>query len=388
MDAIKTEALAAIDEARGSLVALADRLHDHPEVGFTERDASAWLDEYLTGAGFVVQRPAGGMETAFVASKGSGSPRLAVVAEYDALPDVGHGCGHNLIATSALGAALGVAAVLPKLCGTLLVIGTPAEERLFERPGKVRLLEAGAFDGLDATIMYHPWSADALVSGDRAMTTFDIEFHGKPAHAAADPWNGANALDGVMLACTAMNYLRQQLKPEVRMHWNVTHGGVVPNIIHSFASARIVVRAEDVDYLHKVVVPKVKDCARGAALATGTTVEIKGQGDIDSTLLNATLTRLVVENGAALGVKFASKMPLGGSTDYGNVSRKIPSTYFMLDLGVEPGSAWHSKEVAAAAGRPPAHRSMLNAARIMALCLIDLYRDPALLMEAWDEHPR
>jgi amidohydrolase len=388
MDAIKTEALAAIDEARGSLVGLADRLHAHPEVGFTERDASVWLDEYLARAGFVVERPAGGMETAFVATMGSGSPRLAVVAEYDALPEVGHGCGHNLIAASAMGAALGVAAVLPKLCGTLLVIGTPAEERLFEYPGKVRLLKAGVFDGLDATIMYHPWNADVLVSGDRAMTTFDMEFHGKPAHAAADPWNGANALDGVMLACTAMNYLRQQLKPEVRMHWNVTHGGAVPNIIHSYASARVVVRAEDVEYLHKVVVPKVKDCARGAALATGTTVEIKSQGDIDSTRMNATLTRLVVENAGAIGIKFAQPASLGGSTDYGNVSRKIPSTYFMLDLGVEPGSAWHSKEVAAAAGKPKAHRSMLDAARIMAMSLIDLYRDPALLVEAWDEHPK
>jgi len=145
MDTLKTEALTAIDEARGSLVALADRLHDHPEIGFMEHDASAWLSDYLSGLGFAVERPAGGMETAFVARLGSGSPRLAVIAEYDALPEVGHGCGHNLIAASALGAAVGVAAVMPKLCGTLLVIGTPAEERLFERPGKVRMLEAGVF---------------------------------------------------------------------------------------------------------------------------------------------------------------------------------------------------------------------------------------------------
>jgi len=388
MDALRNEALGAIDAERGALVALADRLHDNPEVGYAERNGAAWVADFLAQHGFIVERPAGGVETAFVARIGAGSPRLALIAEYDALPGVGHGCGHNLIATGALGAAIGVAAVLPKLCGTLEVIGTPAEEVIFATPGKLKLLQAGIFEGLDATLMFHPWTSNFVVAGDRAVVTIDVEFHGKPAHAAADPWNGANALDGVMLTFNAINALRQQLKPEVRIHWKVTHGGDVPNIIHAFASARIVMRAEDTDYLHGSVLPKVENCARGAALATGTQVEIKQVGTIDASLANPTLGRVVSEAAQALGIPFGPPSIMGGSTDYGNVSRKVPSTYFMMDIGLEPGAAWHSKEVAAAAGTGRAHKAMLDAARIMALSIIDLLQKPELLEEAWDAHPK
>lgn len=386
MDEWKAEALSAIDEMRGTLVALADRLHAEPEVGFQEHKSSALLADFLYQQGFVVERPVGGMDTAFRARIGADSPGVALIAEYDALPEIGHGCGHNLIAGSAMGAAVGVAAVISRLGGTLYVIGTPAEERLFEWPGKIQLLEAGVFEGVDVALMFHPWTENAVVAGDRALITLDLAFHGRPAHAAADPWNGANALNGVTLTFAAIDFLRQQLKPEVRIHYQVTHGGDVPNIIHAFASARVVVRAEDRNYLYEDVVPKVENCARGAALATGTQVDIRRVSPIDSTLTNPVLAKVVMESARALGIPFGNPILLGGSTDFGNLSRAVPAMYFTLDIGLEKGAAWHSKEVAEASARPPAHEAMLNAARIMALSIIELLEKPALITEAKNAH--
>ena len=387
MDELKATALAAIDDARGSLVALADQLHQHPEVGFQEYQSASCLVEFLRRLGFVVDFPVGGVETAFRAHWGGDEPVVAVIAEYDALPDIGHGCGHNLIAAGALGAAVGVSAAMSELNGTLMVIGTPAEEVLYDIPGKVRLLNAGVFDDVDAALMFHPWTSNGMLASDRALETLDVEFKGRPAHAAADPWNGANALDGVMQTFNAINALRQHLKPEARIHGKITHGGDVPNIIHAFASARIVVRAEQSDYLYNDVVPKVENCARGAALATGTEVSIRRVSPIDSTRVNRVIERVIVDAADAVGVKFGDPILMGGSTDFGNLSRSVPATYFMMDIGLTEGAAWHSREVADAAILPAAHRSMLEAARIMALSVIDLLRDPALVARARDELP-
>jgi amidohydrolase len=388
MDELKIAALGAIDAARGTLVRLADQLHAHPEVGFNETQSSAALVEFLRERGFFVEYPAGEMPTAFKAWVGADSPTIALLSEYDALPEVGHGCGHNLIAVSAIGAALGVAEVIAQLGGTVMVIGTPAEECLYEWPGKVRLLNAGVFKGVDASLMYHPWTTSGIVVGDQALMTLDVAFRGRPAHAAADPWHGANALDGVMLTFNAINALRQQLKPTARIHWKVTHGGDVPNIIHAFASARIQVRDSDTRYLYEQVLPKVENCARGAALATGTEVTIERVSPIDSTYSNPVLMNVVEGAAKEAGVTLGEPIVMGGSTDFGNVSRTIPATYFMLGIGLEGGAAWHSKQVAAAAARPPAHQSMLDAARILALSVIELMERPALIAEAWEKHPQ
>jgi len=388
MDELQAGALGAIDAARGSLASLADELHARPEVGFEEYESSARLVEFLRQIGFVVEYPVGNVETAFKAHWGGDEPVVALVAEYDALPEIGHGCGHNLIAAGAVGAALGVASVMSELEGTLMVIGTPAEEVLYDIPGKVRLLKAGVFNDVDAALMFHPWTGSGMVSGDRALITLDVDFRGRPAHAAADPWNGANALDGVMQTFNAINALRQHLKPEVRIHGKITHGGDVPNIIHASAAARIVVRAEDMDYLYEDVVPKVENCARGAALATGTEVTIQQVSPIDSTLSNPVLERVVMDAVNTLGIDFGAPIPMGGSTDFGNLSRVVPATYFMMDIGLEEGAAWHSKEVADAAARPAGYQSMLDAARIMALSVIDLLRTPALIAEAGKAHSK
>ena len=387
MDEVKAAALGAIDAARGSLVALADQLHGRPEVGFEEYESSSCLVEFLRRQGFVVNYPIGGVDTAFRADWGADAPTVALVAEYDALPNIGHGCGHNLIAAGAIGAAVGVASVMSELEGTLAVIGTPAEEVLYNVPGKVRMLKAGVFDDLDAALMFHPWTSSGLLAGDRALITLDVEFHGRPAHAAADPWNGANALDGVMQTFNAINALRQHLKPDVRIHGKITHGGEVPNIIHAFASARIVVRAEDMDYLHEDVVPKVENCARGAALATGTEVSIQRVSPIDSTVSNPVLAGVIDDAAKMVGVEFGEPILMGGSTDFGNLSRVVPATYFLMDIGLAQGAAWHSKEVAEAAGSPAGHRSMLDAARIMALSVIELLQKPEWITDARSLHP-
>jgi amidohydrolase len=383
MDALQMRALSAIDEERGALVKLADDLHAHPEVGYQEHYAAERLTAFLRERGFQVQFPYGGVETAFRAQVGADRPTIALIAEYDALPEIGHGCGHNLIAGSAVGAALGAAAVIAELEGSVAVIGTPAEEILYQTPGKVRLLRAGAFSDIDAALEFHPWTATGLLTKDRALVSLNISFHGRPAHAAADPWNGINALDGVLLTFNAINALRQHIKPEARIHGNITHGGEVPNVIHAFAAAQIIVRAEDRRYLFEELLPKVENCARGASIATGAQVEIVRASEIDSTLNNPVLADLLEQAAKECGIPFGAPVELGASTDFGNLSRAVPAASFMIDIGLPPGTAWHSREVAQAAGGPGGHRAMLNAARIMALTVLELLRRRELLQQAF-----
>jgi len=230
--------------------------------------------------------------------------------------------------------------------------------------------------------------SNGLLLGDRAVVAIDMSFHGRPAHAAADPWNGANALDAVMLTFNAINALRQHLKPEVRIHGKVTHGGDVPNIIHAFASAQILVRAEDTHYLYDEVLAKVENCARGAALATGTTVDFARSVPIDCTLPNPVIQGAISRAAEAVGVSFGEPVFMGGSTDFGNVSQRLPATYFLMEIGVPADAAWHSKEVAAAAGSPAGHAGMLAAARILAAAAVELLGQPQLIAQAWAAHPR
>jgi len=384
-ESLKGQAKIAIDEARDELEELSRKIQANPEVAYQEVRAAWWVGDALERHGFEVQRGLGGLETAFEASlKGKGSgPVIAVIAEYDALPGVGHGCGHNLIAAGAVGAAIGLRSAMPRLDGMLKVFGTPAEECTFEPGGKIQLMDRGALEDIGACLMFHPWTATQLVGSDLAVTTLEIDFRGKTAHAAADPWRGANALDGVLLTYMNINALRQHVKSDVRIHGIVTHGGDAPNVVPDRASALFAVRSVDKDYLGQVV-SRVEDCAQGAALATGTRVTTKRLVTIENSLANPVLAEIVRANMEAEGMEFEESVFLPGSTDFGNLSQKVPAFWFMLETH-RKGLNWHSKEVAEEAVSDHAHSAMLQGAKVLAMSCIDLFTDPDLVDRAGQE---
>ena len=231
-----------ISQDRERLVALSHRLHAHPEIAWEEERACAWLAELLDEAGFAVQQGGHDLPTSFVARAGSGPLHIAICAEYDALPEIGHACGHNIIAAAAVGAGLAAAKVADDLGLTVSVIGTPAEE-ILDSGGKILLLERGAFAGVHAAMVIHPGPSDVLEPNLIAATMFDVQYTGTPAHAGAFPHLGVNAADALVVAQTAIGLLRQQLRPTDRVHGIVTKGGEAPNIIPASTSARYAVRA-------------------------------------------------------------------------------------------------------------------------------------------------
>jgi amidohydrolase len=243
---------AAIDAAADDLVALARRIHAHPETAFNEHQAAAWLTETLARHGFVVERGIAGLETAFRAEiRGvRPGPTVAILAEYDALPELGHACGHNLIACAAVGAGIGLAAVRDALPGTVLVLGTPAEEG---GGGKVIMLQRGAFAGVDAAMMFHPAGYTVAERPSLASYRLTVRFAGKAAHAAAAPYEGVNALDALIQTFTAVGLLRQQLRDDARVHGIITYGGAAPNIIPDRAEAVFTCRAADAAYARDVL---------------------------------------------------------------------------------------------------------------------------------------
>jgi amidohydrolase len=338
------------------------------------------MAEYLTQQGFNVTKPFAGLPTAFSASRSSGSgPTIAYLAEYDALPGIGHGCGHNLIAASCAGAAVGVAAVLEQTPGgCICVMGTPDEEFANQEEGKIRLLKAGAFTGVDACIAMHPHTANTLIRSDIGFIGFELIFHGRTAHAAADPWNGANALDGLLLTFANINALRQHVRPDVRMHGVITDGGRVPNIIPERAAGQFMVRSRDRKVLEEVY-QRVQDCARAGALATGTEVEIKHITTVLNTRFNPTLNRLVAENYDQIGQALTGEpQDNGGSTDFGSVSQEVPSTWFLAKTH-PAGIPWHSADVTRGSGAELGLEGMITSACVIAGVTVDLLADPALM---------
>jgi amidohydrolase len=382
---LKERAWAAIDALRPELEAVALRILEHPELGYSEVQASQWLAELLEAHGFEVERPFGGLETAFRATSGPEKrPDVAFLAEYDALPEIGHGCGHNLIGPAAAGAALGLAAAAENLGGTVSVIGTPAEEYLGQVEGKLKLLEAGAFRDVDVALMVHPQYANRILGGDLGFVACEISFAGRPAHAAADPWNGTNALDGLLLTFNNINALRQQLHPEIRVHGIVTDGGQAPNIIPERAAAQLMVRADNPEKL-EAAYARVEDCARAGALASGTEVTILRTTTVYNSRVNSTLNRLILENFGLLGVEVdQTPCDLGGSTDFGNVSQELPAAMFLVETHPS-GIPWHSAEAAALSGDALALRGMLTGAKVLAGVALDLLGDAALLAQAQED---
>jgi amidohydrolase len=372
-----------VDARAKALDQLALDIHARPELAFEERFAATALADYLESEKVSVQRAAGGLETAFVADAGSGGPLVAILGEYDALPGIGHGCGHNLMGTAAVGAFLAVRDTLEGVRGRVRIVGCPAEER---GNGKVHLMTAGVFEGVDAAVMYHPGDRDEIDPLMLAMVNLDVELLGKAAHAAAEPHDGVNALDGLMLGWNAMSALRLLVRSDSRIHGIITDGGKAPNIIPDRAAARLMVRSPDNTYLADLR-RRVLACFEGAAVATGTELRPMWSEVCDVVNTNRPLAEAFAENARSLGRTMQPRRPADthGSTDMGNVTSAIPGIHPFLRVteGLVPG---HSIAFTEASRGPLALETMRFAAKALAMTALDVFTEPGLLKRAKEAH--
>jgi amidohydrolase len=371
---------------RGELVALSDYIYANPEVGHQEFKAQTRLIDEFAQRGFTVERGVGGFATAFKATYSRGRPgrTIAFVAEYDALPGLGHGCGHNLICTAALGAASSLKGRIDAedLGGTVVVLGCPAEETA--PPAKGFMVERGVFDGIDVIMIAH--GRDRTCTGGEllAVDALELQYHGRASHAATNPEDGVSALDAAMLTMHAIEMLREHVRSDVRIHGVVTDGGQAPNVVPERAALRYYVRALDRPYLERVV-RRVEDCARAGALATGAAVTITNLGKWEPRLNVETLNSHLLEHGRQAGAeRIKAHPPSLGSADFGNVTQHLPAATLYVEL-VPEGTALHTRAVVEAAGGEPGRRAMLIGAKAMACTAYDLLTDAGLLQQITDE---
>ncbi|MCA1645750.1 MAG: M20 family metallopeptidase, partial [Chloroflexi bacterium] len=389
VEQLKQRVCEAVNRRAAQLIETADWIHAHPEIGHQEVEAARRLSGMLQSEGIPVEMGTAGMATAFKAELGgqrAARPRVAILAEYDALPGLGHGCGHNLIGTSAVGAGLALVEVAPELDGSIWILGTPAEESAAPNSGgKVHMVNAGIFADVDAAIMFHP-ATETAVTLDRSLAArgFEFYFHGRAAHAAGAPEEGINALDAVVLLYNAISVLRQQMRSDVRIHGIILHGGAAANIIPDYAAIRYRTRADDSDYLADVV-QRVIACAEGAAKATGCRLEwSEYMPGYENSMPNRVLLELITGNMRALGLSVNNERRRSGrgSTDFGNVSRRVPGIEARLAITDDWEVPGHSIEFREAAGSDQGRQAMLNAAKSLAMTAIDLLTEPQHLKQA------
>jgi amidohydrolase len=373
-EAAKHEVQAEIDRLRPDLLTVSRFLHANPEVAYEERKAAELMSGILEENDFQVTRGVGGLPTAYVGRVGSGWPRIAFLAEYDALPGLGHACGHNLIGTASLGAALALKPLLARLPGEIVMVGCPAEEK---GGGKIALVEAGVFADIDMAMMVHPSNRTEIIKLALGMRELEVEYFGKASHAAAAPDQGVNALDAIVLAYTNIGLLRQQVRSDARIHGIITHGGQAPNIIPEYAAARFYVRALDLAYLDQLF-RRVVACCEAAAQATGCRVKVApaAQG-YDPYKPSRPLAELFRQNLESLG-EVVDQGPIDkeiGSSDVGNVSQRVPTIQPMIQICPREANV-HMPAFAEAAVSDRGHQAMLNAAKALAMTAVDLMTDP------------
>lgn len=347
-------------------------MYENPELAYEERQTSRRLVDFLSTNGYDVEYPVYGLDTAFAARAGSGGPEVVICAEMDALPSVGHACGHNIIATAALGAAAALAEMADDLGIRVTVLGTPAEE---SKGGKVDLIEAGAFAGASASMMIHPSPRDTVDPAMLAIHHFAVEFRGKEAHAAASPWEGRNALDAFVQLYVNVSTFRQQMLPTDKMHCIITDGGDAPNIIPSYTRSEWYVRAADKERL-EVLMERFRHFVDAAAGATGCTSAIEFNGHEYTEMVNdPVMVELFAANSEALGRPMGRSSDedasAAGSTDMGNVSRVVPSIHPMVGMDTR-GAVNHQPEFAAHTITPNGERAIRDGAVAMAWTVIDL----------------
>lgn len=372
-----------IEESREKWLTTSHAIHAKPEIGNEEYFASAALAKLLTEAGFTVESNVAGHETAFYASFDSGKEgaTIAYLAEYDALPVLGHACGHNIIGTTSVAAAIALAEQTKRVGGKVVVLGTPAEEGGPNGSAKGSFVRHGYLKDIDVALMIHPSGRTATTGESLAVNPLDFHFYGQAAHAAAAPEHGINALDAVIQLFTGINALRQQLPSDVRIHGIITNGGEAPNIIPAYASARFYLRASTWAKTEEVTA-KVRAIAEGAALATGATVKIERfQNEVKDLVLNATLDSILAEELSDLGEKVYTTKTGLGSTDAGNISYEVPTAHPYIKIGDEDLIA-HTDEFREAAASAKGDEALLVGAKALAKTGYRLLTNPALLAQA------
>jgi len=375
LDALTTD----VESRTGQLLDISHELHANPELCYEEYVAHEVLTNALADAGLDVERGAFGLDTAFraVVSGGDG-PTVAICCEYDALPQIGHACGHNIIAAAGLGAGLAAAQVAEQLGGTVVILGTPAEEG---GGGKILMIERGAFDGVDAAMMVHPADADLDSFHAIAVHELHCEFHGEAAHAAAAPHRGRNALDAAVSAYVNVAMLRQHIESNERIHGIFTHGGDKPNVVPHRSSMAWYVRSGTAESLRELE-PRFVDCLVAGATATGCTVDHEWvSAPYEDLVVVPSLAERYAANAATRGrhvESWTGRMDLMGSTDMGNVSHVVPSIHPMIAVA-PPGVAIHTQAFAEHTAAPAGDRAVIDGAVILARTVVDLWCDAELM---------
>ncbi len=373
----KEKVLKKIDLIASDLVKLADYIHDNPELGYQEYKSSKALTHFLEKHGFEVEMPIIGFETAFRATfQGKTSrPKVALLAEYDALPEIGHACGHNLIGTACVGAAIGLTEAVRDLEGSVEVLGCPAEE---VSGAKVDMVKEDVFEDVDFAMSVHPSDKTLLETHSLALDALEFTYHGRASHAAVAPEKGINALNAVIALFNNIDALRQHVRSDVRIHGIITEGGVAPNIVPERAKARFYIRARDRSYLNEIV-EKVKNCANAAAIATGAKLDVKNfENSFDNLVSNEKLKAVVKRYFEEFGEEIEDPPATSGSTDVGNVSHVVPTvnpTIKAVPKGVNP----HTKEFTENTKLQLAHDALVRASKVLALSAFEVLRNVELL---------
>ena len=383
----KQRIAAAVDAARAEILDLSHRIHARPEVAFEERYAATAVSELLGRHGFAIEHPAGRLETAVRArlaggqrASGGHAARIGILAEYDALPDLGHGCGHNTMAASGVGAALALAELAPEIGGEIVFLGCPAEER---GSGKQVMLDDGLFDGIDAALLFHPSDETSSICRLLASIDVDVRYHGRAAHAASDPWEGRNALDALILLFSSVGLWRQQLRPDARVHGIVLEGGSAANIIPDQTAARFMLRSSEMAHLEEIK-GHFRNLVQAAGLATGCRAEVEFSGGSSTMRNNRTLARRFALNLAAYGIEDGPPDPDLGSSDMGNVSWRLPTIHPNVAI-CDPEVPGHSTEFRDAAVTERADAVVLVVATAVAQTAFELFAEPELVAAAWAE---
>ncbi len=383
IETLRRDVIGAVDAMREELLGLSHLIHGEPELALEEVKAAANLAGAVEKHGIAVQREAYGVATAYAAEFGAkAGPTIAILSEYDALPGIGHACGHNIIATAGLGAALALSKLNGALPGRVRYLGTPAEERF---GGKEIMARAGAFEKIDAAMMIHPATENMISMPCLAVTEVDATYHGLTAHASVEPYKGVNALDAVVTAYQAIAQLRQHIRGDERIHGIIIDGGMAPNIVPEKATCRFYVRSPTGAGL-AALRRRVQGCFEAGALATGCRLEAKwGETDYLDLKTNWPMARAFESHGVALGRKFfpVEKLPPGraGSTDMGNVSHRVPSIHPILAVAPE-GTPIHNPQFTRWAASERGDAAVIDGAKALALTALDLMSDPAMMAAA------
>jgi len=387
IESLKARVAAAVERHAEEIVGLSHAIHADPEPAFEEHRAAVRVAEAIHAAGFEVEHPAGSLATAvrgrLTGGRGADGPRIGILAEYDALPGLGHGCGHNTMAAQGVGAALALADVRDAWAGEIVFLGTPAEER---GSGKAIMIADGLFEGLDAALLYHPCDRNHVESRPLASEDVEVVFSGLQSHAASDPWKGRNALDAMISLFVSVGLWRQQLEPHMRVHGIIQEGGTAANIIPDRTRCWFMIRSAD-QASYEGMKRRFRQLAEAAALAADCQAEVTFSGGAMTMKRNATLERLWVTNAQAAGVADEGPDPTSGSTDMGNVSWTVPAIHPDLAI-VDAPTPGHSIAFRDAAAMPRADRTTLLAATLVAQTAVDLLLDPALVQAAWEDFGR